>query len=153
MYSIGCVDPVEFSKEKLLNTGAKSYKELLLILNEIVELILHKKNNLSNTNNEISISLTNNFNFEETLQKKIQILDNPIFFKEFHNLIQSASQSNIPSDLIKLIRSTNENSSYISMSTQAIKSMKKEEICNILKEKLTSVKEKIDKNQKNVRLI
>lgn len=88
-------------------------------------------------------------NFEETFSKKIQILEDPNYLKEYRNIIQNNSSSLIPSDLLRVIKALNENSVYPE-NIPSIKNIKKEELITFLETQLNDLKDRVEKNRKEL---
>jgi hypothetical protein len=85
-----------------------------------------------------------NAQFDEMFAKKIQILDDPNFIREYRNIISHSSTSLIPPDMARLIKSINENSSYMN-NIHFGKGAKKEEVLAELKVNLENLKKDIEK--------
>ena len=153
---MGAIDPVDFQKEKLLSTSIKNYKEILLILNDLCEMILQKANSTQQNNSapkQIDISfqtpkVASHRNLEQTqsdleFAKITQIFDDPTYLKEFRYMLYQLSSSTaggpIPSDLQKAIRTINESSAYLDYSYQMVRNAKKEDLMAILESKRKSV--------------
>ncbi len=163
--------------ERLLNTTTKWYKDLLLILNDLTCLIRIKQNLTNNGPSPPSISTTsssnqNNLlfllddfitfdfnngtcsnqstdsnNIDDALTKKMQILDDENFYREFKNLsITSTYSSNslIPNDFIRLVKTINENSKYLS--TDSSNSSSKEYF-KLIQDRLNAIKDEIEEKK------
>lgn len=152
------LDINEFNNEKLLSSQAKHYKEILLILKELVELIQSKyssthrynpkfmddetfayelinPNNNNNNHQSQAATAEHSQNEEANLNRRLQILDDPSFYHEYRNLIQYGSASLIPPNLLRIVKCLNENSDYLS-EFDYTKSTRKEEVCLFIKSKL-----------------
>ena len=75
---------------------------------------------ISNTNNK--------YDFEEQFVNKLQLFDDPNFYKELKTIQQYSNNSGlIPSDLAKIIKNINENSFYFEKVQYNDKTTRKEE--------------------------
>jgi hypothetical protein len=168
------IESTEFTREKLVNTTPKQYREILLILNDLTNLLtqkmsLHSSNNqFSNQVNFlddfVSLDLNNMSSFgqannqlttnsnDELFSRKIQLLEDPNYFKEFRNAIDYSSSGNsvlIPSDLAKvfksIIESSNSNSSDLN---SQFRMLSNENLLNMLQENLKKCNEQLDNFKK-----
>ena len=79
----------------------------------------------------------NQMSNEDLFGKRLQLLDDSAFFREYRNIVDiSSSSSNllIPSDLIKVFKNIIENSNYIkSESSNQLKTFSKEDLLKLMK--------------------
>ncbi|CAF0843899.1 unnamed protein product [Brachionus calyciflorus] len=158
--NLGIVDPFDFTKDKLFNTTTKFYKEVLLVLDDVSKLLPQRSNQIANLDDfsfdmSINTSFMPNFqnpkneNFDEIFSKKIQIFDDPSYLSEYKSIVQPGSSSSlIPSDLIRVIKNINANSTYLD-NIQLGKSFKSELVQN-LESHLNDLKQEIDMNRNNL---
>lgn len=152
---MGLVDPIDFNKSKLLNTTSKNFKEILLILDDLGKLL--PKRIVTNMDDfSFDLSMTSSFlpnvksakieENDDLFEKKIQIFDDMNFFQEYRSIIQSGSSSSlIPSDLSRVIKNINSNSTYFE--SVPIGKMTKNELIPILETYLENLNRKIENNQ------
>ncbi len=159
LYSLGLVDPSIFNTEKLINSNIKYYKETLLILNDLNFLLQNKMiSNYSNIDDIFSLDLmTSNATqfqpndqnyFDELFSKKIQLFDDSMFFKEYKAIL--TPNSLVPSDLNRIVKNINENSSYFDH-FHYNKFSNKEELIEFLTKELSNLESQIDSAKNLVR--
>lgn len=150
---LGLVDLCEFTPEKFLNS--KFYKEILLILNDLNDLF-HNKTHSHTTHNHDIFDLdliavdthTNDGNYlSEILSKRIQMLDDANFYREYRSVLQHLSTSVVPSDMQRIIKVVNENSTY---SISFDKNLKREELIELISQEISSVDDQIEKINQNL---
>lgn len=95
--------------------------------------------------------------FDEIFYKKIQLFEDPLFMREYNSIVQPAkpTQSLLPTDLNRMIRSINEQST---LDFQYTKSTKIGELIEFLETQVQNLEPKVDglkqKNlQENVAII
>ncbi|RNA07183.1 hypothetical protein BpHYR1_004296 [Brachionus plicatilis] len=152
---LGFVDPVDFNKSKLLNTSTKNFKEVLLILDDLGK-FLPKRSVTTLDDFTFDFSMTSSFlpsvpsakseENDEAFERKMQIFDDANFFTEYRSIVQPGSSSSlIPSDLSRVIKNINANSTYFE-SIQASK-MTRSDLVPSLEECLEKVQKEIEHNQ------
>lgn len=156
LYSLGLIDPSEFNVEKIINSNIKYYKITLYVLNELSQLLQSKLiSQYSSADDIFSLDLMlasgvqdfqsptsqqTNY-FEELFSKKVQLFDDSLFLKEYKNILQSNS-SLIPSDLNRLLKSINENHTYLK-NFQYSKNISKEEFIQFLEQEANEIEDRI----------
>lgn len=160
LYSLGLINPSDFTVEKLINTTGKFYKTTLLILDDLNNLLQNKLISQFSSADDIfsydliasgaqqfhSPNADSNY-FDELFAKKIQLFDDNMLIKEYRTVIQPHS-SLLPSDLNRMIKTINENSSYLD-NFQYTKTMKKEELIEFLNKEISNLETQIEQRQKN----
>ena len=146
----------ELSQEKLVNPDQKTFKNLILILDDLAKMLKTKLNTNQHYVDDFfafdpiqsqfpqAIPKNGTAQFDEMFAKKIQILDDPNFIREYRNIISHNLNSLIPSDMARVIKSINENSSYMN-NIHFGKGNKKEEVLAELKVNLENLKKEIEK--------
>lgn len=149
------IDPVDFNKTKLLNSTAKNFKEILLVMEDLGKLL--PKRSVTNLDDfSFDLSMTSSFlpnvqnaKLEENVdlfEKKIQIFDDANFFNEYRSIIQSSSSSSlIPSDLSRVIKNINSNSTYFESIEMG--KINRNDLIPSLETCLESLIDQIEKNQ------
>jgi hypothetical protein len=84
--------------------------------------------------------------FDELFSKKIQLFDDPMFFKEYKAIL--AHNSMVPSDLNRIVKNINENSLYFEH-FQYNKFASKDELIQFLKNEIENLSSQIDNQQTN----
>lgn len=159
--SLGLIDLNEFNIERLINSNSKSYKDLLLILNDLNDLVQNKTYSQScNPEDIFSLDLLatagqmNHLHsnegeyFNEILSKKIQILDDPNFFREYRSILQYMTTSSIPSEMNRIIKVVNEQSQYFS-NFPFDKNVKREELIDYFQNESSSAENQIEDIKKS----
>jgi len=167
LYSLGLIDPSEFTSEKLVNSNAKNIKTLVLILCDLNNLLYTKHNSQqqpANVDDILSSSYefiesgcnqfqqqptTNTSYFDELFSKKIQIFDDNNFMKEFRTITVQVPNSYLPQDVSRVIKNINENSTYL-ISHQNTQPLLKEELVALLEKELMNLKDQIKTYQKPI---
>ena len=156
LYSLGLIDPIEFTVAKLLDSNGKYYKTTLLILNELNTILQNKFiSQISNIDDIFSFDLlasdqhqfqspTNEVQnyFDELFYKKMQLFEDPLLMKEYRSIVQAKqTQSLLPTDLNRIIKSINEQSAY---DFYCAKNTKIEELNEFLKIQVKNLEQRID---------
>ena len=137
--------------DKLLNTDKTNYKNILLVIDDLVGVLLQKYSyQEANYEDSINLDLTN---IElktaadpevqaERFSRKIQFLEDAHFLREFNSFQQAGTQSLIPTELKILLKCLNEsvqaNESYPS------KIQKKEELIEFIESQIEKMNQKIE---------
>jgi hypothetical protein len=152
---MGIVDVNEFNRDRLMNTTTKTYKDLVLILTSMTSILIgkdHQTNCLDDDliTYDLNLSMQNQHQpysgrkgSEEKLGKKIQLLEDINYMKEFRNIVQP-EQNLIPPEMVRVIKTIAENGAYFE---NVGKSIKKEELLNLLDNRLNELKQKIESNR------
>jgi len=148
---LGLVDSHEFGIERLMNTNVKHYKELLLILNDLSNLLQNKMHSQSFHSDEIfSLELissapiqNNEVVLSENIYKKSLILDDINFFKEYNAILNNFNTSTIPSEVNRIIKKINETSLFYSID-QLDKNFKKEELMEFIQKENSTIESQIE---------
>lgn len=162
LYSLGLIDPVDFTVGKLLDSNGKYYRITLLVLNELNSILQNKLiSQMSNIDDIFSLDLlssdpqqfqspTNEAQnyFDEIFYKKIQLFEDPLFMKEYRSIVQSTkqTQSLLPTDLNRMVRSINEQSA---LDFQYTKSTKIEDLIEFLETQVQNLEPKVDELKQN----
>lgn len=149
---LGMVEYNELTAEKLQSGGVKVYREIVRILDFLIELVLltNKYTSQSTLDDflspDMSLSViggpqsTHNENwFEELYKRRMEIFDDPNYINEYRNVMgmtttSQGSQSLIPKDMIRVIKALNENNPYY-----VDKSLKAEQLAQAIQSQLASV--------------
>ena len=146
----------ELSQEKLVNPDQKTFKNLILILDDLAQMLKRKLNTNQHYVEDFftfdpiqsqfpqAVPKNGTAQFDELFAKRIQILDDPNFIREYRNVISHSLNSLIPSDMARVIKSINENSSYMN-NIHFGKGTKKEDVLAELKVNLENLKKEIKK--------
>jgi hypothetical protein len=140
LYALGIIDLNDFGTDRLLCSTSKNYKELILILSHLNELVQNKIH-LQNSNAEDLFSLdlmsttaiharTNESDLlSEIITKRLQITDDFNFFKEYQSILQHGVSNYIPNDMVRSIKLINFNSNYFE-NVQLDNNLPKEELAD-----------------------
>ncbi len=97
---------------------------------------------------DIIPNTNNKYDFEEQFLNKMQLFDDPNFYKELKTIQQYSNNSGlIPSDLAKIIKNINENSSYFENVQFNEKTSKKEDFLCLIQEELKNLREQVETNR------
>ncbi len=150
--------------DKLVNSNVKQIKTMVLILQDLNNLLHTKLNAQHSTNIDDIFSSTYEFiesgssqqfqqpptstsYFEELFSKKIQLFDDNLFMKEFRNTTVQIPNSFLPQDVGRIVKSINENSTYLA-SFQFTQAIIKEELISFMDKELMNLNDLI-KNYEN----
>jgi hypothetical protein len=108
---INIVDSVQYTAEKFHQTTKQNYKEILLILDELVKLVDYKLKQTDLINFAIIPSKIKRQDGQEefdsqTNEVKLEIFNNPDFIREFRQSIQPY-QTLIPNDINLFLKANN----------------------------------------------
>jgi hypothetical protein len=155
LYALGIIDLNDFGIERLLCSTSKNYKELILILSHLNELVQNKIH-LQNSNAEDFFSLdlmststihtrTNESDLlSEIITKRLQITDDFNFFKEYQSILQHGVSNYIPNDMVRSIKLINFNSNYFE-NVQLDNNLPKEELAKFFSQKIIDTENQIKK--------
>ena len=136
------IDTSELTIEKLVSTSQDTYELLLFILNDLVKMICFNADPSKSVKNQHHFLIDDDFNsldpilsqtigFQtytpglqtaenaykhsiEDFHRRMQVLDDANYLKEYRNILESRSESLIPPDMKRLITKINESSEYMS---------------------------------------
>ena len=157
----------DLSIEKLSNVNNDTAEHLCFILNDLLNHICLKSDSAIATSHHhyldddfnlldpvlLHQSMANPFpnNFQndarrtiEHFNRKLQVLDDPNYIREFKNILESKAESLIPPDKIRLISSINEGSQYLAGIKFNAKKLKINETLAILNTELEKLIESVD---------
>ena len=133
-----------------MNTNVKHYKELLLILSDLSNLLQNKMHSQSFHADEIfslefisSAPIQNNeVDLSENIYKKSLILDDINFYEKIAILI-NLNTGTIPSEVNRIIKKINETSLFYSID-QLDKNFKKEELMEFIQKENSTIESQIE---------
>ena len=88
--------------------------------------------------------------FDELFSKKVQLFDDAMFFKEYRTIL--THNSLVPSDLTRVIKNINENSSYFE-SFQFNKLSQKDELIELVNKEISSLESLIQQHKSKINVI
>jgi len=161
------------SIEKLTNVSNETLELLLYVLNDLLNMIASKTETIQNTASNRHHFIEDDFHtldpvllqksflnpfpaygqvderkkYLENFNRRLQILDDPNYIREYKNILESKCESLIPPDKVRLISSINENSNYLSGVQFNGKKIQKCDVIRFLEKQLDNLKQNVeDKN-------
>jgi hypothetical protein len=119
-------------------TTSNNQNNLLFLLDDFITFDFNNGNNFTGSNQSCGSN-----NLDDVLTKKIQILDDENFLREFKNTLIPSNLSLIPNDLIRLVKTINENSSYLN---SALFSNSKD-CLKLIEDRLNAIKDEIEEKK------
>lgn len=111
---------------------------LLFLLDDFITFDFNNGNNLAGSNQS-----SDSTNIDDLLTKKNLVLDDENFLREFKNILTPSTNSSvslIPNDLIRLVKTINENSTYLSTAA----GMNSKDYLKLIEDRLNAIKDEIE---------
>ena len=162
----------ELSIEKLMNVTNETLDLLIFIISDLLKMIYSKSDSNITSNRHhfmeddfhildpvlLQKSLANPYpafsqtdgrkKYLDDFNRRISILDDPIYIREYRNILESKCESLIPPDKARLITSINDNSDYLSDMQFNNKKYYKSDVIKLLEIHLEKLIENVDKKNR-----
>jgi hypothetical protein len=169
---LGLIETNELSIEKLMNVTNETFELLIFIINDLLKMIYSKSDSNITSNRHhfmeddfhildpvlLQKSLANPYpafnqtdgrkKYLDDFNRRISILDDPIYIREYRNILESKCESLIPPDKARLITSINDNSEYLTDIQFNNKKYYKSDVIKLLEVHLEKLIENVDMKNK-----